>query len=166
IAKRYEGGIGSNALFSLQPGTTIAMELPYGGMWLSEKCSAAVLVAGGTGISPILAMVRRMVLAEDPRPVRVYYGAQSPEELAAWEELVLLVNSLADGALIGVVEKSAEGWVGQSGFVTDALRGCVELSESTTEVYLAGPPPMVDAVLAVLTEREVGLDRIRYDRFG
>ena len=165
IAKRYAGGIGSNALFALAPGDSIAIELPYGGMWLKATDVPVVLVAGGTGISPILAMVRRLVLAADPRPVRVYYGAGSPAELVAWDELHKLVAELPDGRLTGAVVEADRDWVGTSGFVTEALVHCVELTEDA-DVYLAGPPPMVDAVLAVLKEHNVGMNRISYDRFG
>ncbi len=165
IAKRYEGGIGSNALFSLEPGARVAMELPYGGMSLNPPPTPAVLVAGGTGISPILAMVRRLVAEGDCRPIRVYYGAGSPAELVAWQELSDLVAELSDGTLTGVVVDAASGWEGPTGFVTEALTDCAELADNA-EVYLAGPPPMVDAVLAVLKERDVQLHRIRFDRFG
>jgi NAD(P)H-flavin reductase/ferredoxin len=165
IAKRYEGGVGSSALFALEPGVRIDIELPYGGMWLKPSSAPVVLVAGGTGISPILAMVRRLVAEQDGRPVRVYYGAGSPAELVAWDELHDLISCLADGALVGVVVEGDDHWYGPTGFVTSALTDCVELA-ADADVYLAGPPPMVDAVLAVLKESNVGMNRICYDRFG
>lgn len=165
IAKRYEGGRGSNALFALNPGDSIAIELPYGGMWLKSLDVPIVLVAGGTGISPILAMVRRLALAGDPRPVRVYYGAGSPAELVAWDELRELTAALPDAVLTGAVVEADGDWDGSTGFVTEALAHCREL-QADADVYLAGPPPMVDAVLGVLKEYGVPMNRIAYDRFG
>ena len=165
IAKRYVGGAGSNALFALAEGTTVQIELPYGGMWAKEGTAPIVLVAGGTGISPVLAMVRRLAAEKDPRPVRVYYGAGTPAELVAWDELHDLVASLPAGQLTGAVVEADELWDGATGLVTEALAQCVELT-ADAEVYLAGPPRMVDAVLAVLKEHNVGMDRISYDKFG
>jgi NAD(P)H-flavin reductase/ferredoxin len=165
IAKRYPGGAGSEALFALSPGDAVPIELPYGAMWLRETDRPLVLVAGGTGISPILAVVRRLAASGDQRPVRVFYGAGSPAELVAWGELSALVADLADGVLTGAVVDAGDDWVGTRGFVTDALVHCEELA-ADGDVYLAGPPPMVDAVLGVLKDRSVGLDRISYDRFG
>ena len=165
IAKRYDGGVGSNALFALEPGSSVAMELPYGGMWLKPPPTAAVLVAGGTGISPILALVRRLVADRDPRPVRVYYGAGSPAELVAWDELHELVAALPDGQLSGAVVEADEDWNGTTGLVTESLAHCVELT-ADADVYLAGPPAMVDAVLALLKDHNVGMDRISFDKFG
>lgn len=165
IAKRYDGGAGSNALFALEAGTSIPIELPYGGMWTGEGEAPIVLVAGGTGISPILAMVRRLAAERDPRPVRVYYGAGTPAELVAWDELHDLVASLPDGNLTGAVVEADELWTGATGLVTEALAQCVELT-TDAQVYLAGPPRMVDAVLAVLSQHGVGMDRISFDKFG
>jgi toluene monooxygenase electron transfer component len=75
IAKRYEGRPGSNRLFDLALGTTIPLELPYGDMWLRDRDRPALLIAGGTGISAILSLLRsisrtRVVHASGPRPVR------------------------------------------------------------------------------------------------
>ena len=56
-------------------------------------------------------------------------------------------------------------WPVTTGFVTDALAPHLdELTEA--DIYLAGPPPMGDAVVARLRGLEVRLDRIHYDRFG
>jgi NAD(P)H-flavin reductase/ferredoxin len=164
IAKRYEGGAGSNALFALPLGAQVAMELPYGAMSMAQSEAPVVLVAGGTGISPILALVRGLAATVDPRPVRVFYGAGSPADLAAWDELEKLVGQLPDGELVGSVVVPDPGWSGVTGLVTTPLAGCVELTGA--DVYLAGPPVMVDAVLAVLRAAGIAIDRIHYDRFG
>jgi toluene monooxygenase electron transfer component len=165
IAKRYEDGVGSGALFDLTEGSSIAIELPYGGMWAAEGSAPLVLVAGGTGISPILAMVRRLVADQDTRPIRVYYGARSPAELVAWDELRDLVASLPDGELTGAVVDADHTWAGSTGLVTDALTQCAELA-TDAQVYLAGPPSMVDAVLALLKDHDVEMNRISFDKFG
>jgi len=60
IAKRYAGGPGSERLFALPIGSQIPVELPYGDMWLREGVRPVVLIAGGTGISPILALLRQL----------------------------------------------------------------------------------------------------------
>jgi NAD(P)H-flavin reductase/ferredoxin len=166
IAKRYDGGEGSNALFALEPSAHIAIEFPYGGMWVRSNNVPCMLIAGGTGISPIRAIVRRLVAADDPRPIQVYYGAGSTAELVAWDELDELVGQLPDGTLHGTVVSPDATWAGSKGLVTDALRSCSALEADDTEVYIAGPPIMVDAVLGLLKECGVGMNRINYDRFG
>ncbi|GAA0667573.1 phenol 2-monooxygenase domain-containing protein [Streptomyces thermocarboxydovorans] len=165
IAKRYEGGPGSEQLFKLPVGSHIQMELPYGGMWLRDGDRPLVLLAGGTGISPILALVRKLSEIGDPRPVRVFYGATTRAELVCWDELQSLVAGMFDGQLHGALLKPDNSWTGTTGFVTDALTPYLgDLAHS--DIYLAGPPPMVNAVRALLREQRVQVDRVHYDSFG
>jgi toluene monooxygenase electron transfer component len=168
VAKRQPDGPGSARLFALAPGDQVPVELPYGDMWLRPGSRPVVLIAGGTGISPVLALVLSMTAARDPRPIWVFYGAASRAELVCWDQLSALVASLPGGRLHGAVE-APSGFRGRepvaTGYVTDSLAPYLdELGEG--EFYLAGPPSMVTAVLARLHEAGIQLDRIHYDRFG
>ena len=77
------------------------MELPYGGMWLQEGDRPVVLIAGGTGISPVLALTRHLAATGDRRPVRVFYGAKGPafylENPVFWAKIIafLVVGMLS-----------------------------------------------------------------------
>ncbi|MET8249318.1 2Fe-2S iron-sulfur cluster binding domain-containing protein [Streptomyces sp. NPDC005202] len=165
IAKRYERRPGSEQLFALPVGCHIQVELPYGDMWLREGVRPVVLVAGGTGISPILALVRQLSAIGDQRPVRVFYGATTRAELVCWDELGSLVDGMSDGRLYGALLTPDDSWTGTTGFVTDSLTPYLEgLADS--DIYLAGPPPMVNAVRALLREQSVQVDRVHYDSFG
>ncbi|MBS4730371.1 2Fe-2S iron-sulfur cluster binding domain-containing protein [Mycobacterium sp. SM1] len=165
IAKRYPGGPGSGALFSLSPGEPIPIELPYGDMWVRAGQRDVVLTAGGTGISAIIALVRQLADTATSRRVHVFYGANTRDELVCWDELQALVARLPSARLHGALAKPAGGWPGTTGFVTDALGPQLEALRDA-EHYLAGPPVMVDAVLALLREHNTPIDRIHYDRFG
>jgi toluene monooxygenase electron transfer component len=173
VAKHYEGKPGSTSLFALQPGALVPIELPYGDMWLRPNERPILLVAGGTGISAILALVR--LLADgapehEGRRVRVLYGAASRDELVCWDELVELVERLPDATLHGALVAPEDDWVHTHGFVTHALE---ELAESgqhhdlgDSDVYLAGPPVMVTAVQESLGSLGIQLDRTYVDSFG
>ncbi|MCQ4079118.1 2Fe-2S iron-sulfur cluster binding domain-containing protein [Streptomyces sp. RB6PN25] len=165
IAKRYEGRPGSEQLFRLPVGSSINMELPYGDMWLREGLRPVVLIAGGTGVSPILALVRQLVESGDQRPVRVFYGATTQDQLVCWDELASLVDRLPSGRLHGALLTGGDSWVGTTGLVTDALTPYLE-AMADSDIYLAGPPPMVNAVRVLLREHSVQFDRIHYDSFG
>jgi toluene monooxygenase electron transfer component len=168
VAKRQPGGAGSERLFALGPGDCVPVELPYGGMWLRDGTRPVVLVAGGTGISPVLALARALAATGDPRPVRVFYGAATSRELVCWEQLSAHVAGLPDGRLYGALESPPsyqDGWPIATGFVTDALAPHLE-KVTEGDIYVAGPPPMVQAVLARLRDFDVQLHRIHYDSFG
>ena len=173
IAKRYDGGAGSTELFSLDPGASIRMELPYGDMWLRPNRRPLLLAAGGTGISAVLALVRQLA---DPasehrgRRVRIVYGATSPAELVCWDELMDLVPRIPGATLHGALAAPEPEWEGTQGFVTHALADLAgsgaheDLPES--DAYLAGPPAMVDAVKTAFSDLGITLDRTYVDSFG
>ena len=163
VAKHYPGRPGSSALFGLPPGARVPMALPFGDFWLRPEGARDVLVAGGTGIAPILAMLQQLVAEGSRRSLLVLYGANTAAELACWPELLALASRLPGAELHGVLMTPGPGWPGRVGTVTDALD---ELAGPDDRFYLAGPPVMVDAALAVLRERGTGLDRVHHDRFG
>ena len=126
IAKRYAGGSGSQALANLRPGQSLTMEAPFGTCTLGRRPGRKIFVAGGTGISPILAMVRQA--AEEridfEAPLQVIYGARAPEDLAAGDELAEAVARIPGAAYLPVVEVAPEGWRHGTGFVTSAISAC------------------------------------------
>ena len=165
IAKCYDRGLGGHRLFALPVGSMIPIELPYGDMWIRDGDRPVFLIAGGTGISAILALARKLAGRGDPRPVRAFYGAASVFELVCWEDLLSLIQTLPDGYAHGAVMNSAAGWEGAIGPVTDLLKANQQ-ALSDADLYLAGPPAMVDAVLALVRSLAVRVHRIHYDRFG
>ena len=167
IAKRYGSGVGSNALARLRPGERITVEAPFGVCTLQRKPGRKVFVAGGTGISPILAMVRQA--AEErlnfQAPVHVIYGARSPADLAAADLLQDAAGRVPHARYLPVVEEAPAGWPHAKGFVTDALAATVE-DLNAAEFYAAGPPAMVKAVKALLWRADVPVTQVYYDSFG
>jgi toluene monooxygenase electron transfer component len=165
IAKRYPGGAGSTGLFDLPPGAVIGLELPYGDLWLRPGGRPVILIAGGTGISAVLALLHQLAAAPDGRPVHVFYGASTPAELVCWDEVTALVGRIPGAALHGALLTPGDGWAGTRGLVTDALVARLP-GQLDGEAYLAGPPPMVHAVRRVLDGTGLQLDRIHLDAFG
>lgn len=165
VAKRYRGRAGSTALFELAPAQRVGITIPFGAMWLREADCPIVLIAGGTGISAILALAAQLAKESTTRQVLAFYGAASRPELVLAHELAAHLGALEDGRLWEVLEAPPASWSGSRGYVTDALRAHLDAGLDA-HYYLAGPPPMVDATLALLRCLEVPLDRIFYDRFG
>lgn len=163
VAKRYEGKIGSNALHALEVGAEVPIALPFGDMWLRNDDADAILIAGGTGVAPVLSLLREIAGQRRTHPVTVLYGANTPEELVCLDELAAAVADLPQATLVPVVAQADESWSGRRGFTTTPL---AEIARPEHRYYIAGPPPMVDAVMAVLRECGARLDRVHYDRFG
>nr|WP_259455869.1 FAD-binding oxidoreductase [Bacillus sp. PK3_68] len=168
IARRYPNGIGSQKLFTLTPDTELTLDLPYGSAFLEDTSRPAVFIAGGTGISPILSMVRQMSLwgNSKERECTVFYGARTPKDLVMLNEVEQLLESIDKGTIIPVISKSSKEWNGEVGFVTDAMVRRLTEPWDKYEFYIAGPPVMVQAVRNLLDEREVDVMHVHYDSFG
>jgi len=190
IAKRYPDHPGSERLFRLAAGAQIHAELPYGDMWVRDSQRPVALVAGGTGISAILAMTRQLAASgtagagaqvdgvagaqvdagtgarvDAGRPVHVFFGAGARAELVCWDELAQATSRLPEGHLHGALLHPDADWNGTVGLVTEALAERLpDLADA--DFYVAGPPVMTDAVRALLRGHDVQLDRIRFDSFG
>lgn len=169
IAKRYPGRPGSESLHGMAIGEAIPVELPYGAMWLRAREYPLLFVAGGTGISAILALVRELAARDVPAPrVDIVYGAATLPELVCWDALVPLVERIPGARLHGVVAAPTPGWDGATGLVTDVLERLLPAGTDgdAPDVYLAGPPPMVRAVEGLLDTRRHQRDRRFVDSFG
>ena len=163
VIKGYAGRPVSTWATQLSPGDDLSFEGPYGDVWLRDSGRPMLMIAGGSGISAILGLVRDASVRSRDRELTVVYGARTAADLALVDELDSLVAAHGRARLIAVVESGPGRAGGSVGRVTDPL---ADLDVAACDVYLAGPPAMVDAVDLVLIENGAGRDRLHVDRFG
>lgn len=135
-----------------QPGDEMAVTGPFGRFYLRPVDRPIVMVAGGTGLAPMLSMLDTLVANNDTdQPVRLLYGANTADEFFAFDQLD---NYAADGLDLTTelcVVEPGEGWDGATGHVTELLRDDL-MHGGDSRVYLCGPPPMIDAAESWLTQ--------------
>ncbi|MGA2011383.1 MAG: CDP-6-deoxy-delta-3,4-glucoseen reductase, partial [Solirubrobacteraceae bacterium] len=151
----------------LQEGHELEVTGPYGVFTLREKSDRPLLfIGGGAGMAPILALLRSMADRGNPRPAVYYYGARGPKDLFHLEELTELEQRLADFRFVPALSEADDeaGWDGERGLITDVVARC-EKTLDEVDAYLCGPPPMVDAAIAMLDQNGVPESRIYYDKF-
>lgn len=170
LIKKYPGGVFAGMLENgLEPGTEIMVNGPYGSCTLRNgHVLPIVCIGGGAGMAPLLSLLRHISESEIARPVRFYYGARTAADLFCLDEIASLGEKIADFSFTACLsESAADAPAGVSvaeGNVTDIVNGC-ESDLSRTEVYFCGPPPMVDAALALAEQHSVPRDQIFYDSF-
>jgi propane monooxygenase reductase subunit len=171
LIKKYPGGKFSALLDGqLSVGDELSLTGPYGSFTLKEgHVLPVVCIGGGAGMAPILSLLRHMNQSENTRPVRFYYGARTAADLFYLDEILLLGKGLANFEFVACLSESADDSVPDSitveeGMVTDVVAR-YEASIGKTEVYLCGPPPMVDAALDFLDSSSVPKDQVFYDSF-
>lgn len=167
--KRVPGGAATGVLFdSLRPGAHVALDGPYGHGYLRpEEPGDLLLVAGGSGLSPMLSIAR--AAAADPvlsqRTIRFFYGGRRPEDLCAERHLRTLAGFGRSIVLVDAVSEPVAGWNGLQGFVHEVVRECLGDRIPGHEAYFAGPPPMVQAMQRMLYEAGLEPDRMHFDEF-
>lgn len=168
IIKRYPGGRFSGLLEDkLVVGDRLDVTGPYGSFTLRASSERRlVLAAGGAGMAPMLALLRQLAEARSERPVSFYYGARTEPDLICAEELVELAGRLPQLTFVPCLSESwPAGWnEATTGFVHDVV-GRHEDDLLACDIYLCGPPPMIDAALGLLSGLAVPQEQIYFDKF-
>lgn len=174
IIKCYPGGKVSGQLEdgAIAVGDELGFTGPYGSFYLRECERPIVMVAGGSGMAPVLGLLRQMATQEPGRPVRFFYGARTRADLFYSDLIAELGGSIADFEYIPVLsEPTAEcGWNGVEGFVHEAVGEFVAAGTlgdpGGLDIYACGPPPLIDAATEMLIDGHgVPDERIFYDKF-
>ena len=169
MIKIYPDGKFSSLLANdeLNEGDELEVTGPYGVFTLREKSDRPLLfIGGGAGMAPILCLLRAMAEKGMEREAIYYYGARGPKDLFHLDELAQLEREIPNFRFVPALSECGEdeGWEGERGLITDVV---VRLHQELGEVdaYLCGPPPMVDAAIAMLDQNGVPEARVFYDKF-
>jgi propane monooxygenase reductase subunit len=170
MIKLYEGGHFSGLLANgngIKVGDELTCTGPYGVFTLRETSPRRrVFIAGGAGMAPIMSLLRSMAESGATREAVFYYGARTEADLFVLDELERLVAELPELTFVPALSEAGpdDGWNGETGLITDVVdRSEPDLTD--VDAYLCGPPPMVDAAIALLERRGCAESRIYYDKF-
>lgn len=153
--RHFRGGLFTDRVFSsLREGELLRLKAPLGTFYLREQSDKPIVfVATGTGIAPILSMLRYAVARKITRPMHLYWGGRTPADLYCDDQLQGLVAQLPLTYVPVVSRPPAEsGWTGATGYVQHAvLRDLPDLSGH--QAYACGSPAMVEAAEQLFTSR-------------
>lgn len=146
-------------------GLGATLEGPLGDFHLRPAEAPLLLVAGGSGLAPILALLEEALAAGAGRPVSLLFGAREARDLYCLEDIEALVAQWrAPFRFLPVLSEAAADvdWQGARGWITEHLSDWLE---DGAHAYLCGPPAMIDSAVALLRERGVAHEHIHADRF-
>ena len=163
---RHDGGQASGWLHGAAVGAPIDLHGPYGNFRLPKDAAGPVLcLAGGSGLSPILAIARRRLAAGFARPMTLILSVRDRSEVFALDALHALARRHANFTYrVTLTQESAPppGW--QLGRITNWL--AEEFPDlSAWHVLAAGPPGFVDACVAQVQTLGAASDHILTDSF-
>jgi len=122
-------------------------------------------VAGGTGLAPILSMVRFMKEWGEPQPCTIYFGSTYEEEVFYIDELAQLEKEMDNLTVKICVWKASDTWQGEKGSVVDILKQDLQEGSAKPDLYLCGPPGMVDATYAACEDVGIAKEKIYLEKF-
>lgn len=148
------------------PGDPLVVHGPQGGFGLREHgLRPRWFVAGGTGLAPMLSMLRRMAEFQEPHEARLFFGVNRREELFGLQQLEALRAELPRLKLTLCVWQADAAWSGFQGSPVDALARDLEGLASFPDLYLCGPPGLIDAAQALALARGVPQEQVISERF-
>ena len=154
----------------LRVGDHVELRGPIGGyfVWEASTGGPLLLVAGGSGIVPLMAIIRHRKAAGSSVPTRLLYSSRSYEEVIYRDELDQLVRGEAGLEVIHTLTRSQPpGWTGYRRRIDDSLlREVAWPGEQHPLAYICGPTQMVETAASVLVPLGYDPARVKTERFG
>ena len=163
LIKHVPGGLMSGWLERAQPGDRVPMTGPLGSFYLREVMRPLLLLAGGTGLAPFLSMLEVLAQRGEARPITLIYGVTRDQDLVLLEALEAFAARLPQLTVVTCVADPQTAHPRQ-GYVTQHMAR-EALHDGDVDVYLCGPPPMVDAVRQHFKHQGVSPASFHYEKF-
>jgi benzoate/toluate 1,2-dioxygenase reductase subunit len=166
LVRNIEPGLMSTFLREkAEPGTAIEFTGPSGSFYLRESRRPLLFLAGGTGLAPFLSMLGKMAeTGTGGQPVHMVYGVTNDADLVGVEQLEAYVGRIP-GYTFSTVVAAADSAHPRKGYVTAHIEPG-HLNGGDVDVYLCGPPPMVEAVRGWLAEQGIAPANFYYEKFS
>jgi ferredoxin-NADP reductase len=170
VERIEDGEVSPYLVDQLAEGDQLELRGPIGGyfVWSTDMGGPLLLVAGGSGICPLMAMLRHRAAGDSRVPTRLLYSSRSLEDVIYKDELDRLA-SRADGLEVfhTLTRSQPPDW---SGYSRRIDREMLDEVAFTTEQHplcmVCGPTPLVEAVASLLVELGHPPDRVKTERFG
>ena len=163
LIKKIEGGLMSGWLTRARPGDRLELTGPMGSFYLRGGDGPLLFLAGGTGLAPFLSMLEVLAREGSRRDIHLIYGVTRDLDLVLVDQLSGFAGRLPNFTFATVVADPAsdhprKGWVTQH--MPEEM-----LAAGEVDVYLCGPPAMVDAVRHYLDENGIRPASFHYEKF-
>lgn len=148
-----------------QVGMALNLTGPFGSFYLRDIRRPVLMLAGGTGLAPFLAMLDKVLaVGGSAHPIHLIYGVNTDQDLVELEHLELLTKLMPNFSFaVCVVDPNSSQ--PRKGYVTHHI-DAGQLHDGNVDVYLCGPPPMVEAVSVYLHEKNIKTASFHYEKFA
>lgn len=170
VERLDNGEVSPYLVGELRRGDTLELRGPIGGyfVWDVSTGGPLMLVAGGSGVCPLMAMLRHRAAQGSAVPTRLLYSSRSCEDVIYRDELERLVASGTGLDVFHTLTRvQPPGWSGLRGRIDMPMLASVAWPpERKPLTYICGPTPLVESVAAALVQLGHEPLRIKTERFG
>jgi ferredoxin-NADP reductase len=170
VERLEDGEVSPYLVDELRVGDQLELRGPIGGYFTWEVALGGplLLVAGGSGVVPLMAMLRHRAAAGSDAPVRLLYSSRSAEEIIYRQELDRLAAADASLGVVHTLTRSRPpDWSGYSRRIDRELLAEVTWpAEQRPLTFICGPTALVESVATLCTELGYAPERIKTERFG
>ncbi len=153
----------------LRPGDRLELRGPIGGYftWTEADGGPLLLVAGGSGVAPLMSMLRYREAIVSAIPATLLYSSRSSDEIIYREELDRLSADPALRVIHTLTRSHPDGWVGYTRRIDAAmLEDASGVPNAGRLAYFCGPTQLVENVANELVALGYPTDRVKTERFG
>jgi len=170
IERINDGEVSPYLVDELQVGDKLELRGPIGGyfVWEPGQGGPLLLVGGGSGIVPLMAMLRHRAAAGSAVPTRLLYSSRSYGEIIYRDELDRFARTDATLEVIHTLTRAQPpGWTGYRRRIDrELLREVAWSPERGALAFICGPTPFVEIAATELQALHYAPERIKTERFG
>lgn len=165
LIRNVPGGLMSSFLTGLaKAGDAMILAGPLGSFYLREIKRPLLLLAGGTGLAPFTAMLEQIAERGSEHPLHLIYGVTHDIDLVEMDRLEAFAERIPNFTWSACVASPDSGYP-RKGYVTQHIEPG-HLNQGEVDIYLCGPPPMVEAVSQYIREQGITPANFYYEKFA
>ncbi|WJN50157.1 benzoate 1,2-dioxygenase electron transfer component BenC [Pseudomonas asiatica] len=165
LIRNVPGGLMSSFLTNLaKAGDSMTLAGPLGSFYLRPIQRPLLLLAGGTGLAPFTAMLEKIAEQGSEHPLHLIYGVTNDFDLVELDRLQVLAARIPNFTFSACVA-NPDSQYPQKGYVTQHIEPR-HLNDGDVDLYLCGPPPMVEAVSQYVREQGITPANFYYEKFA
>ena len=157
----------TSKLFQMKEGSPLKFKGPYGKFYFDEGIkNNLILIAGGTGITPLIGIIRYCNDKRLGNKIKFIYSVRSTQDIIYKDELKKMKNEYENFDYVVTVTRESNDWQGRKGRIDlDLLRDNIEDNEGSI-YFLCGPKEFVHSIIEMLETLGVKKEQIKTDVWG
>ena len=166
-----DGEVSSYFHDSVEPGEMIEVRGPIGGhfTWEPSHTKSSIFVAGGSGIAPIISMLRHRFTVKNNAPALLLFSVRTEDDILYREELERMSDNDPSLHVVTTITRgTSKDWIGNTrridqGMIDSAL---VNTGVKPESAYVCGGSGFVESIADILLDTGLDFNQIHIERFG